>query len=160
MSKRGWPPIDNPKEVGSRLKAARLTAGISQRELAFAGCTAVYICRIEKGDRAPSLQVLRELARRLDVDDGYLAIGDEFYAFSEGRIESTVRQIVTTLPRPEADLALMPVEELLEIQSAKVRSYPAIRRGLDDAVERRHLSAAEADEIMRRFLVGRVAMAG
>ncbi len=75
MSKRGWPHVDDPQAVGRRLKEARLAAGMSQRELAFPGCTAVYICRIERGDRVPSLQVLRELARRLGVDEGTLATG-------------------------------------------------------------------------------------
>ncbi len=75
MSKRDWPHVDSPEGVGRRLKEARLAAGLSQRELAFQGCTAVYICRIEGGDRVPSLQVLRELARRLGIDEDYLATG-------------------------------------------------------------------------------------
>jgi len=75
MSKRGWPHVDDPAAVGTRLKEARLAAGLSQRELSFPGCTAVYICRIERGDRVPSLQLLRELARRLGVDEDYLATG-------------------------------------------------------------------------------------
>lgn len=73
MTKRGWLHVDDPILVGRRLKKARLNAGLSQRELAFEGCTAVYICRIESGDRVPSLQVLRELARRLKVDEEDLA---------------------------------------------------------------------------------------
>jgi tetratricopeptide (TPR) repeat protein len=75
MSKRGWPHVDEPAAVGRRLKEARLAAGMSQRELSFPGCTAVYICRIERGDRVPSLQVLRELSRRVGVDEGWLATG-------------------------------------------------------------------------------------
>src|SRR2546423_4472204 len=75
MSKRGWPHVDSPQGVGKRLKEARLAAGMSQRELSFPGCTAVYICRIERGDRVPSLQVLRELARRVTVDEEFLATG-------------------------------------------------------------------------------------
>jgi len=75
MSKRGWPHVDSPEAVGKRLKEARVAAGMSQRELSFPGCTAVYICRIERGDRVPSLQLLRELARRLGVDEDHLATG-------------------------------------------------------------------------------------
>jgi tetratricopeptide (TPR) repeat protein len=75
MSKRGWPHVDSPQGVGKRLKEARLAAGMSQRELSFPGCTAVYICRIERGDRVPSLQVLRELARRVGIDEELLATG-------------------------------------------------------------------------------------
>jgi tetratricopeptide (TPR) repeat protein len=48
---------------------------MSQRALAFPGCSAAYIARIESGDRRPSLQVVRELARRLGVDEDYLAWG-------------------------------------------------------------------------------------
>jgi transcriptional regulator with XRE-family HTH domain len=94
--KRGWPHVDSPEGVGRRLKDARLEAGMSQRELAFPGCTAVYICRIERGDRVPSLQVLRELARRLDVDEDYLATGsaraDDVVVLAERAAELLVRR--------------------------------------------------------------------
>jgi tetratricopeptide (TPR) repeat protein len=43
--------------------------------LSFAGCTAAYVSRIEAGARIPSLQVLREFARRLGVSLEYLATG-------------------------------------------------------------------------------------
>src|SRR3954462_6802530 len=92
MSKRGWPHVDSPEGVGRRLKEARSGARLSQRELAFPGCTAVYICRIERGDRVPSLQVLRELARRAGVDEEWLATGS-------ARVDA-VDQLV------EADVAL------------------------------------------------------
>ena len=90
MSKRGWPHVDSPEAVGKRLKEARLAAGMSQRELSFPGCTAVYICRIEKGDRVPSLQVLRELARRLGVDENYLAAGAARVDETESLVEAEV----------------------------------------------------------------------
>jgi tetratricopeptide (TPR) repeat protein len=67
--------IDQPVAAGRRLKDARTRAGLSQRQLAFPGCSAAYISRIEAGDRIASLQVLRELARRLDVTEEYLATG-------------------------------------------------------------------------------------
>src|SRR5439155_8580648 len=50
---------------------------LSQRELAFSGCSPAYISRIEKGDRIPSLQLLRELGRRLGVSADFLATGDD-----------------------------------------------------------------------------------
>jgi transcriptional regulator with XRE-family HTH domain len=90
MSRRGWPHVDDPAAVGSRLKEARLAAGLSQRELSFQGCTAVYICRIERGDRVPSLQVLRELARRVDVDEDYLATGSSRASESDQLLEADV----------------------------------------------------------------------
>src|SRR4051812_49550299 len=67
--------IDSPRDVGLRLKAARERTGLSQRQLAFPGCTAAYISRIEAGARVPSLQMVNELALRLDVSGQWLAAG-------------------------------------------------------------------------------------
>jgi tetratricopeptide (TPR) repeat protein len=69
--------IDSPREVGARLKQARERAGLSQRQLAFPGCTAAYISRIEAGARVPSLQMIQELALRVDVAGQWLATGVE-----------------------------------------------------------------------------------
>jgi transcriptional regulator with XRE-family HTH domain len=69
------PHFDDPADVGKRLHAAREAAGLSQRDLAFPGCSAAYISRIERGERVPSLQVMRELARRTGVTEGELAYG-------------------------------------------------------------------------------------
>src|SRR5688500_1750068 len=71
------PHYDDPVAVGARLHAAREAAGISQRELAFPGCSAAYISRIERGERIPSLQLMRELARRVGVTEAELAYGRE-----------------------------------------------------------------------------------
>jgi len=59
--------VDDPKAVGERLKRARVAAGMSQRQLAFPGCSPAYISRVESGDRIPSLQILRELGRPVDT---------------------------------------------------------------------------------------------
>src|SRR5215210_6593646 len=67
--------VDDPAAVGRRLKEARLAAGLSQRQLSFPGCSAAYISRLEAGDRVPSLQLLRKLALKLNVDEQYLATG-------------------------------------------------------------------------------------
>jgi tetratricopeptide (TPR) repeat protein len=69
--------IDSPKEVGTRLKASRERAGLSQRQLAFPGCTAAYISRLEAGARVPSLQMINQLALRLEVSGQWLATGVE-----------------------------------------------------------------------------------
>jgi transcriptional regulator with XRE-family HTH domain len=71
------PHYDDPVAVGIRLHAAREAAGISQRELAFPGCSAAYISRIERGERIPSLQVMRELALRVGISEAELAYGRE-----------------------------------------------------------------------------------
>jgi len=67
--------VDDPRAAGERLKEAREHAGLSQRGLAFPGCSPAYISRIEAGERIASATVLRELAQRLGVGEEYLARG-------------------------------------------------------------------------------------
>jgi tetratricopeptide (TPR) repeat protein len=67
--------VDDPVEVGRRLREARERAGLSQRQLSFDGCSPAYISRIEAGERIPSLQLLREMGRRLGVSEDWLATG-------------------------------------------------------------------------------------
>lgn len=77
MPRRPSRHVDDPAAVGRRLKEARKRAGVSQRGLSFPGCSPAYISRIEAGDRVPSLQLLREMGRRLGVSEDYLAYGRE-----------------------------------------------------------------------------------
>jgi transcriptional regulator with XRE-family HTH domain len=67
--------VDDPAAVGRRLRSARLRAGLTQRALAFPGCSPAYVSLVESGSRIPSLQLLRELAARLGVSEDYLATG-------------------------------------------------------------------------------------
>src|SRR3954470_19304229 len=67
---------DDPVALGRRLRETRESAGQSQRELSFPGCTAAYISRIEKGERVPSLQLIREFASRLGVTEQFISHGD------------------------------------------------------------------------------------
>ena len=89
------PHYDDPVEVGRRLHDAREGAGLSQRQLAFAGCSAAYISRIERGERIPSLQVMRELARRIGVTEAELAFGEE-------RVHPDVAQALREVEEAEA----------------------------------------------------------
>lgn len=77
MPRRKSTHVDHPHAVGRRLREARERAGLSQRQLSFLGCSPAYISRIEAGDRIPSLQLLREMGRRLGVSEDYLATGKE-----------------------------------------------------------------------------------
>ena len=77
--------VDDPRAVGRRLRGARERAGLSQRQLAFPGCSAAYISRLEAGQRVPSLQLLRKLAAKLNADEQYLATGVEVVEQVTGR---------------------------------------------------------------------------
>jgi transcriptional regulator with XRE-family HTH domain len=73
-------PTDTPAGVagiGERLCAVRRLRGLSQRRLASAGVTFAYICRIERGTRIPSLEVIRRLAEALDVSPRWIETGDD-----------------------------------------------------------------------------------
>jgi tetratricopeptide (TPR) repeat protein len=67
--------VDSAAALAERLRAARQRAGLSQRALARGICTPAYVSRLEKGERIPSLQLLRRLAERLDADADELASG-------------------------------------------------------------------------------------
>lgn len=69
--------IDDPKRFGQRLRSSRLAAGLSQGQLSFTGCTTAYISRLESGGRVASLQLVNELAVRLNVSPQWLATGVE-----------------------------------------------------------------------------------
>lgn len=77
MPRRPSSHVDDPAAVGRRLLAARKAAGLSQRQLAFPGCTSAYISRIESGARTPSYQILREFGKLLGVSADYLATGED-----------------------------------------------------------------------------------
>jgi tetratricopeptide (TPR) repeat protein len=82
MARKKSTHVDDPVTVGRRLKEARARAGLSQRQLAFPGCSAAYISRLEAGERIASWRVLRELGQRLEVSDEYLATGRVTVPFS------------------------------------------------------------------------------
>jgi tetratricopeptide (TPR) repeat protein len=77
--------VDDPVAVGRRLREARERAGLSQRQLSFEGCSPAYISRIEAGERIPSLQLLREMGRRLGVSEDWLATGLDRDVLAEDR---------------------------------------------------------------------------
>jgi len=95
--------IDSARDVGRRLKEARTKAGLSQRQLAFPGCTAAYISRLEAGARIPSLQMVNQLAARLDVTGSWLATGvDAVAAEAADLVEAEVALRLGELETAEA----------------------------------------------------------
>ncbi len=67
--------VDSAAALAARLREAREAAGLSQRGLARGICTPAYISRLEKGERIPSLQLLRRIADRLGANADELAAG-------------------------------------------------------------------------------------
>lgn len=98
MPRRKSTHVDDPAAVGRRLREARERSGLSQRQLSFLGCSPAYISRIEAGDRIPSLQLLREMGRRLGVSEDYLATGMERGDEMAGLMEA---ELAMRLDEPE-----------------------------------------------------------
>lgn len=102
MPRRPSSHVDSAAAVGARLKAARHAAGLTQRDLSFEGCTSAYVSRIEAGARIPSLQVLREFAKRLNVSADYLATGTDVSAEVDPFFEAEVAFRLGEVERAQA----------------------------------------------------------
>ena len=66
----------DPAELGARIKAARVAAGLTQPALAGKEASVAFLSRIESGQRRPSAELLEALASRLGVSVDYLVLGD------------------------------------------------------------------------------------
>ena len=128
MPRRPSNHVDDPVAVGRRLRQARETAGLTQRDLSFEGCTAAYVSRIEAGARVPSLQILHQFAKRLGVTPEYLATG-----------RSGGDDVSSELLEAEVALQLGDEDRAAELYEAARSDAESLRRGLRDlrAVPRR-----------------------
>jgi tetratricopeptide (TPR) repeat protein len=131
MPRKPGTHVDDPAAVGLRLREARQRAGLSQRQLAFDGCTAAYISRIEAGARVPSLQILHQLARRLGTTAGHLATGGE------------IRDVPALLDEAEAAARLDDLDRAEELYDRVLAGDPlaseaaVARMGLAEVASRR-----------------------
>jgi tetratricopeptide (TPR) repeat protein len=129
--------VDSAHAVGERLRSARERAGLSQRQLSFTGCSPAYISRIESGDRIPSLQLLRELGRRLGVSEDWLATGAE----DGNEPRGALLEAEVALRLDDLDLADRLYTEMLDSESTRAHGHAglgqlAYRRGAPrDAIE-------------------------
>jgi len=68
---------ETPVLVGQRLAAARLNAGLSQKDLGrLCGTPQSHISGMERGKRAPSIELAKTLAQNLRVSVHWLIGGD------------------------------------------------------------------------------------
>ncbi len=92
-------------ELGEKLKAARLEAGLSQRQLCGEEITRNMLSLIENGSAKPSMKTLQYLAARLGKNVSYFL--DEIAVLSPNQqIMSAARQLYDAGAYPEADRML------------------------------------------------------
>ena len=75
-------------EVGERLRALRVAAGLTQSELADGRFSKEYVSQIERGKTRASAETVEWLAARLDVDPTYLL--DGISGEERGRVEAAL----------------------------------------------------------------------
>ncbi len=126
--------VDDPVAVGVRIRAAREAAGLTQRGLAFEGCTAAYLSRVEAGQRIPSYQILRVLADRLGTSAEYLATG------------ATVGESVDPLFDADAAAGTGNVDRARELYAAaRAEGGPLVAARADAALGRLDYEAGDHD---------------
>src|SRR5215212_11612750 len=86
-------PRSTGLKLGERVRQLRMSAGMTQTELAGDRFSKEYVSQIERGKTRPTQETIEWLAARLGVDAGFLANGVS--ANERGRIE-------TVLTRAEA----------------------------------------------------------
>lgn len=143
MAERGklkW--YDHPRKVGKRVRAAREALGLTQRDLASSNCTPAYVSLIEKGERIPSLQLIREFADQLGVSDEYLARGvsearkpDRHLGVAEARVALRLGEVEEAERLADRALSLARSDLDRALASALFGEI-ALRRGnYDDAID-------------------------
>jgi tetratricopeptide (TPR) repeat protein len=68
-------PVEPAASVGSRLRALRQAAGLSQSELAAGRFSKEYVSQLERGRTRPTVETLDWLAGRLNTDRAFLEHG-------------------------------------------------------------------------------------
>ncbi len=130
-------------ELGARIKAARLAAGLTQTQLGAPEVTVSYVSRIESGRRRPDPRVLDAFAARLGVGVQELLDGPPVPDSQETRL--AVDFVALSLELGDAADALAQAERLLadadvpvayaeRLQFLRGRALEALGR-LDDAVD-------------------------
>ena len=71
------PPVARPQmrpasSLGARLRQLRVSAGLTQSELAGDRCSKEYLSQIERGKTRPTADMLCWLSERLGVDAAFL----------------------------------------------------------------------------------------
>jgi tetratricopeptide (TPR) repeat protein len=102
----------DPAVLGARIKATRLSAGLTQPELAGPDSSVAYLSRIESGQRRPSADLLRALAARLGVTLEFLVYGDGWE--DAGRLELQLDHAELSLAGGEGEAALSLARETLD----------------------------------------------
>src|SRR6478752_4824856 len=99
-------------ELGARLRAARVDAGLTQGQVAGDTVEASYVCRVEGGRRRPTLKVLSTLAERVGAPLEELLTG--MTRDRHAAIQSTIDFAELSLSSEDPSEALAVADEVLD----------------------------------------------
>ncbi len=102
----------DPAELGARLRAARVAAGLTQVQLAGDTVEPSYVCRIEGGRRRPTLKVLTTLAEHVGAPLEELLTG--MTRDRRAAIQSTIDFAELSLSSADPSEALAVAHEVLD----------------------------------------------
>jgi transcriptional regulator with XRE-family HTH domain len=145
--------LDLARQIGGRLKAARLRAGLTQRELAAPRYTKAYISALENGLIKPSMAALRFLAGRLGTDpSSFLADQDSAWLRLDAELRLAAGDWQAAADRYQAIVDAGPVglnrgralAGLAEAEYRLGRASPAIAHAAE-AVELLHAADRPAE---------------
>src|SRR4051794_18434357 len=125
----------DPAVLGSRIKAARVAAGLTQPELAGPDASVAYLSRIESGQRRAGADLLQTLATRLGVTLDYLVHGQGWE--DAGRLELQLDHAELSLVGGEAATALELARESL--------GSPGLQSVTGGIIRARYVEAAALD---------------
>ena len=103
------------QHIGTRIRAARAKAGLSQKELAQrVGIGQPMISRIEKGDRVPSTAQLTHIAAALGVPTSDLMPSTDNVADDQANYRVAIRAVLSDYDSPHGLRELVTDNELLQ----------------------------------------------
>lgn len=87
-------------ELGRRIRAARVAAGLTQAEVAAGDMTAAYLSRVERGQRRLAAGLLEKVACRLNTTASQLVTGHTAAEMRERALEVERAAVLVALGRP------------------------------------------------------------
>ena len=135
----------DPADLGRRLRAVRLSRGMTQSDVAGSGMSIAYVSRMESGQRRPTAKVLDEIAHRLEVsveellgqpaprevDEIRLTLDYAELSLESGEPREAAARVAEALAR----LAAAPVDGLdVRARFLNARAHEALGH-TDDAIE-------------------------
>src|SRR6266498_4701241 len=121
MDGRTLTPLATPQRVhsglGTRLRQLRVSAGLTQSELAGDRFSKEYVSQIERGKTRPTRETLSWIAEQLNVDVSYLQTGQTWDEYAE--VEAAVMRAEAAVEGQRFEEALVALEDVSHSPEAR-----------------------------------------